>query len=167
MRVRPPPSRLRRLVAFAVQGSLLASAASAVEPTLQDGIDRNLQERRTRGFELRMDLDPGPAPAPAPETELRRSVVVPRADPGILDRLPRIPPQGSPSTVEPPRERATDLTIDSQRRRQQALQAQTRTVPAPERRRMLDAQQLQFERELRSERLRSEMMRESGRAMPR
>ncbi len=167
MRFCPSPSRVLRIGVLAVQSCLLASVASAAEPGLQDGIDRNLQERRSRGFELRMDLDSGPPPAPAPEAESRRSVMVPRADPGILDRLPRIPPGGSRTTVEPPRENATGLTIDSQRRRQQGLQTQTRTVPEPQRRLMLDAQQLQFERELRSERLRSEMMRDSGRALHR
>ncbi len=162
-----PVGRGFGIVILVVQCGVLASFAGAAPPSLQDDIDRNLQERRSRAFELRMDLEPGPPPAPAPESEVRRSVVVPRADPGILDRLPRIPQEGRRGLVDPPAARESGSVLDSQRRRQQALQAQTRTVPEPQRRLMLDAQQLQFERELRSERLRSEMMRDSERVLGR
>ena len=168
MRASPfPVRRVVGIVFLATQCNVLAPCALAAQPSLQDDIDRNLQERRTRAFELRLDLEPGPPPPPAPESEVRRSVVVPRADPGILDRLPRIPQEGRRRLADPPAPSESASVLDSQRRRQQALQAQTRTVPEPQRRRMLDAQQLQFERELRSERLRSEMMRDSGRVLGR
>lgn len=171
--MRFPPGRSHRFVACLVALGCAGVSAAADRP-VQDDIERNLQDRRARAFELQMDLEPGAAPAPLPETQVRRSVVVPAPGTGLvndydlLDVLPRVPPAGEPGTVQGPRDSvAVPALVDSQRRRQQGLQAQTRDMPEAQRRQALEAQRLQFERELQSERLRSEIIRNSDRALRR
>lgn len=160
--------RTYALAGAALSSLLVATAALAVDPRIQDDVDRSLQAQRARAFELQMDLDARPVPAPMPEAELRRSVVAPSAGTGILDVLPRVPEAGETGVVDGPIDSlGVPAVIGDQRRRQQGLQAQTRKLPDAQRRQSLDVQQLQFERELQSERLRSEIMRNSERALRR
>jgi len=168
MTPRPLHSRSSSIAAAALLSLLVAAAALAVDPRIQDDIDRSRQAQRARAFELQMDLDPGPVPAPLPEAELRRSVVPPTPGTGILDVLPRVSEAGKAGAVAGPIDSVgVPAVIGDQRRRQQSLQAQTRTLPDAQRRQSLGAQQLQFERELQAERLRSEIMRNSERALRR
>jgi len=163
-----PHPRTCAVAGAVLYGLLVASAALAVDPRIQDDVDRSRQAQRARAFELQMDLDPGPVPAPLPEVEVRRSVVAPSAGTGILDVLPRVPAAGSPGAVDGPIDSlGVPAVIGDQRRRQQGLQAQTRKLPDAQRRQTLDVQQLQFGRELQAERLRSEIMRNSERALRR
>lgn len=163
-----PFRHLRR--ALAVIAASIIPCALGADPRVQNGIDRNLRERGARAFELQMGLEPAPPPAPLPETEVRRSVALP---PPIGEIYERPPPERVPSP--PARDvrgrgessHAASTLIDSQRRRQIGTQVQTRQLPTVQRRQALDAQQLQFERELQAERLRSEIMRNSERALRR
>jgi len=159
---------LRSIAATVLAWLLIAATAQAVDPRIQDDVDRSRQAERARAFELQMDLDPGPVPAPLPEIEVRRSVVAPSAGTGILDVLPRVPEAGEVGAVAGPIDDVdVPRLIGDQRRRQQGLQAQTRRLPEAQRRQSLNVQQLQFERELHAERLRSEIMRNSERALGR
>jgi hypothetical protein len=162
-----PHPRTCAVAGAVLYGLLVASAALAVDPRIQDDVDRSRQAQRARAFELQMDLDARSVPAPLPESELRRSVA-PSAGTGILDVLPRVPEAGETGVVDGPIDSVgVPAVTGDQRRRQQGLQAQTRKLPDAQRRQTLDVQQLQFERELQSERLRSEIMRNSERALRR
>jgi len=151
--------------AWIVLIGVLCPADLLAQQAVQDDIDRNLQERRSRAFELQLDLEPKGMPAPLPPAEVRRESVMPPGGTGILEVLPQVPSPGVPGAVTGPIDSVgVPALIDSQRRRQQGLQAQTRDLPDAQRRQWLDVQQLQFERERQSERLRSEIMRNSERA---
>ncbi|MCW5621191.1 MAG: hypothetical protein KIS79_08810 [Burkholderiales bacterium] len=161
------PSVGRSALALTLAALFTLSGHAGAQRTVQDDVDRNLQERRARQFELQMGLDPGPAPAPAPEAEVRRSLTLPTPGTTLLEPPRPLTPR-TPEVVERPsgRLRVPSL-VDDQRRRQQGLQTQTRSVPEPARRQALEAQQLQFEREMRAEQLRLEIMRNSERALRR
>ncbi len=162
---------VRRRLALVVLPATLAAGPVYPDIGVEAGIDRNLQERGGRAFELQMGLDAAPLPIPLSEEETRRSVALP---PRIVDLYERPPPDRAS-----PRPRSSDSVgrsdfslapsalVESQRRRQLGLQAQTHQLPDTQRRRALDSQQLQFERELQSQRLHSEIMRHSGRPLRR
>lgn len=161
------PLTRRSALALAVVGLLALSSNAGAQRAVQDDIDRNLQERRARGFELQIGLDPGPPPAPIPETEARRSLALPTPGTTLLEPPRPLSPRAPEVVARPPDRLRVPSLIDDQRRRQQGLQTQTHTVPEPARRQALQAQQLQFERELRAEQLRLEIMRNSERALRR
>jgi len=167
----PSPDPFRHLArALLVIAASIIPCALGADPRVQDGIDRSLRERGARAFELQMGLEPAPPPAPLPETEVRRSVALP---PPIGEIYERPRPDRAPSPAAPDvggrgeSSHAASTLIESQRRRQLGAQVQTRQLPTVQRRQALDAQQLQFERELQAERLRSEIMRNSERALRR
>lgn len=145
---------------------VLALPVVALAQVARDDIDRNLQERAVREREFHVDLDAAPTPV-APTPTLERSRVMLRT-PGteLFDVPSRVPAPasrvGSPTTVRVP---GPSLLDESQRRRQLELQSQTRMLDETQRRPLLDTQQLQFEREQRSDQVHSDIMRNSERAM--
>jgi hypothetical protein len=154
------------------------AAAALGQVTGQDAIDRNLQERavRERSLSLRLNESP-PPPRPLAPAEITPPGVVLYA-PGVelLERRPppEIAPRAAvahPAPLVPSRQQQLD---ESQRRRQLELQTRLPSAPVPvlpaediARQQSLQVQQLQFQREQAAERLGSEIMRNSERAMGR
>lgn len=161
-----------RSLLFVVSFALAAGQSSSGWPQVssQEQIDRNLQERAARERELTMRLDaPLAPPAPLPPAEVKRSVLL--RTPGTEVLEPGRPLQPAPRPVvipaSPPVVTGTTLLDDSQRRRQEALETENQRLPLddPARQRATQIQELNFDRETRSQELGSTIMRESQRAL--
>jgi hypothetical protein len=152
---------------ISIVAASLVLAGGSLAQTARDDIDRNLQERRVREREFHVDLYDAPPIAPQSPALTRRSVFLPTPGAGLFERSqPLRAPLRPPDAV--PRSSAAEDSLqldESQRRRQLELQSQTLPLEESLRRPMLDAQQLQFEREQRARQLQSEIMRNSERAL--
>ena len=142
----------------------------------QDGIDRNLQQREARQREFHASLEDrrGPPPTLSGGVEAKWNFLMLPAGSEPPLRLPQgVTP--TPSAARVPSETSVvngDVQLqDSQQRRQLELQLQTGAgtqvpgVPDPGRQQSLQTQQLGFEREIRAQDLRTNILRDSARAM--
>ena len=163
-----------RSFCFAV---LLAAALGGVPSTWaqtspQEEIERSLRARGAaeRALTMRLEVPRGPPPS-VPVDQVRRSATLPTPGTEILERRPppELPP--APAVVAPgaPAVTGADLLLDSQRRRQAALQAENArlSIDDPARVQSTQIQGLTFERELRAQDLGSAIMRSSERAIGR
>jgi hypothetical protein len=138
-------------------------------PQAQDGIDRNLLERRQREVQFGVSLyDEPPRAALSAPTDLRQPITL--LPPGISPFRERVeappaqrvpPPRTSPSAGA-----AQDLQRlhSDQQQRQMQLQLQTRELPEAVRQQEAARQQLIFERENSAHELGAEIMRRSSEA---
>jgi len=138
----------------------------------QEDIERGVQARTAAQRELTMRLDlPRGAPPPPPPAEVLRSVTLPTPGTEILQRqpAPALPPKPAVIPSAPPVVSGATLLEDSQRRRQEALQAENARLPLddPARLRSTQIQGLTFEREIRAQDLGSAIMRDSEKAVGR
>jgi hypothetical protein len=153
-------------------GALLC-APSLAQVTGQDAVDRALQERAVQQRALEVRLDDRPVPRGLPPEEVRRSITLPTPGTEILRQReqPPLPPLPRVAVPAAPVIGSQQLLDESQRRRQLELQMQLQPQAAPfedpTRVPALQSQQLQFQREQSAERLGSEIMRNSERALRR
>lgn len=146
--------------------ALLLPVATAY-PQAQDGIDRNLLERRQRevqfGVSLYDEAPPRAIPG-APPISMPITLLPPGMSP-MPERGRPAPAPPAPAAV-PDRSGQRDLEQlhSSQQQRQLHLQLQTRELPDAVRRQQSEGQQLIFERENRAQELGADIMRRSSEA---
>jgi hypothetical protein len=140
--------------------------ATAAHPQAQDGIDRNLLERRQRevqfGVSLYDDAPPRPATGAPPALTMPITLLPPGMSP--------MPEQGTPAPVALPSPSAPDGSAQrrleelhsSQQQRQLHLQLENRELPEAVRRQQSESQQLIFERENRAQELGADILRRSS-----
>jgi len=161
---------LRQALLTVVVTLVLGHAWAQTSP--QESIERGLRARAAaeRELSMRLELPPGPPP-PLPPAELRRSAAPPLPGTEVLELQPppELPPKPAVVPSAPPVVTGATLLEDSQRRRQEALQAENARLPIddPVRQRSMQIQSLTFERETRAQDLGSAIMRSSERAVGR
>ena len=139
----------RQLASVLLIGGCLAAAGGAASQETS-GVERNLLERRQQDNEFHVRLfDNMPAPT--------------RGAPDA-----RTPAQTGSDTAAATADAAARRQLyDSQLRRQLELQTQTRAqqAPTPSQQEQTQIQQLQFDREIESQRLQQQIMRDSSNRM--